>query len=65
MCGGCEGKGSFSTRCISQPGSMWKRLADKAEDLADHIGSNDPAAANAAYLMAGRFEQKWYEAVNS
>lgn len=44
---------------------MWKRLADKAEDLADHIGSNDPAAANAAYLMAGRFEQKWYEAVNS
>lgn len=53
MCGGC---------LVTRPGSLWRRLADQAEDLADAIGSNDPAAANIAYNLAGRFNQKWHEA---
>lgn len=64
MCGGCAGKGSFSSRCISQPGSIWRRLSDQAEDLADTIASNDPEAANIAYRLAGRFMKKWEEVVN-
>jgi hypothetical protein len=61
MCGGCRGEGGYSSRCITQPGSLWRRLADMAEDLGDAIGSNDPEAANAAYGMAAKFKRRWQE----
>ncbi|QXG07417.1 hypothetical protein RitSun_47 [Mycobacterium phage RitSun] len=62
MCGGCEGSGAHSPRCITQPGSVWRRLADQAEALGDVIGSNDAEAANTVYRLAGRFMKKWEDA---
>lgn len=63
MCGGCRGEGAFSSRCSTQPGGLWRRLADQAADLGDNIASNDPEAANMAYMLAGRFAKKWAEIV--
>lgn len=59
-CGGCKnpGHGAHSRRCRTNPGWMWLRLQDMAEDLGDYIGSNDPEAANMAYAIAGRMKRK-------
>ncbi len=57
-CGGCKGEGAHTRRCRTQPGWLWYRLEDLAEELADHIGSNDPEAANMAYSIAGRMKRK-------
>ncbi|QBI97377.1 hypothetical protein SEA_FANCYPANTS_39 [Mycobacterium phage Fancypants] len=54
--------GAHSSRCSSQPGSMWRRLADQAEALGDVIGANDAEAANTVYRLAGRFMKRWEEA---
>lgn len=61
-CGGCEGLGAHSSRCSTRPGFLWRRLADDAESLGDHIGSNDPGSANMAYSISARMRQKWIEA---
>jgi hypothetical protein len=57
-CGGCKGQGAHSRRCRTQPGWLFIRLADQAEELADLIGSNDHAAANMAYAIQGRLLEK-------
>ena len=57
-CGGCKGLGSHSSRCMTQPGAMFRRLADDAESLGDHIGSNDTEAANLAYAIAARMRDR-------
>ncbi|ALF00934.1 hypothetical protein SEA_JSQUARED_68 [Mycobacterium phage Jsquared] len=62
MCGGCRGEGGFSPRCFTQPGSLWRRVADAAESLGDLIGAHDGQMANEAYRMAGRAMKKWEEA---
>ncbi|WKW86422.1 hypothetical protein SEA_SHROOMBOI_36 [Mycobacterium phage ShroomBoi] len=54
--------GAYSPMCVSQPGSMWRRLADQAEALGDVIGANDAEAANTVYRLAGRFMKRWEEA---
>ncbi|OHT98296.1 hypothetical protein BKG71_19460 [Mycobacteroides chelonae] len=61
-CGGCKGLGSHSSRCLTQPGAMFRRLADDAESLGDHIGSNDTEAANLAYTIAARMRDRWTQA---
>ena len=48
-CGGCRGLGGHSPRCHTQPGALWRRLADMAESLGDQIGGNDTTLANQAY----------------
>lgn len=60
-CGGCEGLGAHSPRCLTQPGSYWKRMADMADQLGDMIGANDMHAANSAYSIAARMTIKWNE----
>ena len=57
-CGGCKGQGAHSRRCRTNPGWFWYRLEDKAEELGDLIGSNDPEAANMAYAIAGRMRAR-------
>lgn len=57
-CGGCTGQGAHSRRCRTQPGWLWERLYDQANELGDLIGSNDPEAANMAYAIAGRMRAK-------
>lgn len=61
-CGGCKGLGSHSSRCLTQPGAMYRRLMDDAESLGDCIGSNDPGAANMAYAIAARMRDRWTKA---
>lgn len=63
-CGGCKGQGAHSRRCRTQPGWMWWRMQDMAEDLGDFIGSNDVVAANLAYAIAGRMQVKAITARN-
>lgn len=58
-CGGCEGRGAHSPRCLTQPGSLWRRLYDRADSLGDAIGPNDIELANSAYTLAARLKQKW------
>lgn len=64
-CGGCKapGAGAHSRRCRTQPGWMWYRFEDMAEELADLIGSNDAVASNLAYAIAGRMRAKANTAV--
>lgn len=62
MCGGCHGLGSYSSRCITQPGSLWRRAADLAEDLGDMIGANNSQLANAAYRIQAEALAKWLAA---
>lgn len=57
-CGGCKGQGAHSRRCRTQPGWLWHRYEDMAEELADLIGSNDPESANMAYAIAGRMKAR-------
>jgi hypothetical protein len=57
-CGGCNGLGAHSRRCHTQPGFLWRIFEDKAEELGDLIGSNDPEAANTAYALAARMRAK-------
>lgn len=50
LCGGCRGLGSHARHCPDHPTyTEWRKLADRAEDLGDAIGSNNMAAANACY----------------
>lgn len=58
QCGGCDGKGAHSRRCTTQPGWLWHRLHDAADELGDLIGSNDPEAANMAYAIAARMKAR-------
>ena len=51
-CGGCRGLGGHSPRCHTQPGALWRRLADMAESLGDQIGGNDTTMANRAYDLS-------------
>lgn len=57
-CGGCEGLGSHSPRCTTQPGWHFQRLMDMADSLGDRIGANDMESANAAYRIAGRMRAR-------
>lgn len=57
-CGGCAGLGKHSPRCITQPGWQWLRMQDRAEELGDMIGANDPALANRAYGLAADLAQR-------
>ena len=57
-CGGCKGLGAHTRRCRTQPGWLWFRLEDMADELGDLIGSNDPESANMAYAIAGRMKAK-------
>lgn len=57
-CGGCQGLGLHSRRCRTQPGWLWYRLQDMAEELGDLIGSNDPVSANHAYAISARMDRK-------
>lgn len=53
-CGGCLGKGSHQRHCPKNPTySRARELADRAEDIGDSIGGNDPVAANHCYAAAG------------
>lgn len=61
-CGGCRGLGGHSPRCHTQPGWLWRKFADMAEDLGDNIGANDPEAANTAYSLAAQLKQRWRDA---
>lgn len=63
-CGGCKGQGAHSRRCRTQPGWLWIRLADQAEELGDLIGSNDHAAANMAYGIQSMMLARAKEAGN-
>ena len=58
-CGGCQGLGAHSPRCNTQPGFLWRKIADAAEDLGDMIGANDGQMANQAYRMAGEAKGRW------
>ncbi|QIG58783.1 hypothetical protein SEA_DATBOI_119 [Gordonia phage DatBoi] len=60
-CGGCRDLGAHSPRCWTQPGALWRRLADRADELADMVGPNDYEAANIAYDLAGRFRARCRE----
>ena len=57
-CGGCKGLGSHSRRCRTQPGWLWHRYEDMAEELGDLIGSNDIESANMAYAIAARMNAR-------
>lgn len=57
-CGGCEGQGAHSPRCHTQPGWLYRRLADQAEKLGDAIGPNDYDAANTAWALAARLRKQ-------
>ena len=57
-CGGCRGLGKHSPRCHTQPGALWRRLADMAESLGDQIGSNDTTLANRAYDLMSSLRAK-------
>lgn len=58
-CGGCKGLGSHARRCPQRPGyNRWDIVADEAERLGDHIGSNEPGAANCCYAAAGLLREK-------
>lgn len=64
-CGGCKGQGAHSRRCRTEPGWLWVRLADRAGELGDLIGSNDTASANAAYGIQHRMLQRAKAAGNT
>ena len=54
-CGGCEGLGSHTRWCPEVVGiaaSMLGREAEAADNLADIVGGNCPAASNALYRAA-------------
>lgn len=54
-CGGCRGMGSHRRYCPRNPNyHPWRRLADRAVDIGDQIGGNDPGVANQAYALAAR-----------
>lgn len=57
-CGGCQDKGAHTRRCRTQPGWLWFRLQDIADELGDLIGSNDPQSSNMAYSIASRMRAK-------
>jgi hypothetical protein len=53
-CGGCRDIGAHRRHCPRHPDyHPWKLLAERAEDIGDSIGSNDPSIANWAYGLGG------------
>lgn len=51
-CGGCQGEGAHWRWCPEVVGAQASRLSQwgqRAEDLADEVGSNDMGAANQLY----------------
>lgn len=57
-CGGCLGIGAHKKFCPAVHGthaSVRYRWSQRAENLADEIGSNDVEAANTLYVLAGTF----------
>lgn len=51
-CGGCRGIGNHRRHCPHHPNyHPWRVLADRAEDIGDTIGSNEPGIANRAYQL--------------
>jgi len=54
VCGGCRGLGAHQRHCPHHPNyHPWRQLAERAEDIGDRIGANDPAVANQAYALSG------------
>lgn len=54
-CGGCRGLGNHRRYCPRHPEyHPWRQLADRAADIGDTIGSNDPGIANKAYALAAQ-----------
>lgn len=54
-CGGCQGLGAHWRWCpevVGRRASHLGVLAERAEDLGDTIGANEPGAANACYRAA-------------
>jgi hypothetical protein len=54
-CGGCQGLGAHRRWCPANVGfhaSVLGRWSQEADDLADAVGSNEPAAANHLYVAA-------------
>ena len=60
-CGGCEGAGAHRRWCperVGRQASQLGLLSERAEDLADMVGSNLPEASNALYRAAGLLREK-------
>lgn len=56
ICGGCRGMGAHRRWCVRVVGlsaSIRGRQAEMAENLADSVGSNNPAASNHLYAASG------------
>lgn len=58
-CGGCQDIGSHRRHCRKNPNyNRYLELADRAENLGDEIGANDPGLANIAYRLSGLLKAK-------
>ena len=58
-CGGCTGQSTHRKHCRHNPNYSYKLLlADRAEDIADQIGGNNPGASNHCYAAAGLLREQ-------
>ena len=63
-CGGCAGRGSHRRWCpavVGASAARWGEMSEQVESLADRVGGNEPAAANALYHAAKLLRQKAVE----